>query len=148
MRLALRLVLVLALVGGVAFTADALVQTDEERVATLVDGLQGTVTDRRLDRALRWVDLARQPVALVGPDGVEWFEDAEDGGALRERIRDAVGPYLGARARMIQRSVRVGGDDATLAVRVSIDGELADVQVRLRRQPDDDRWLVRRIRVL
>jgi hypothetical protein len=148
MRLALRLVLVLALVGGVAFTADALVQTDEERVATLVDGLQGTVTDRRLDRALRWVDLARQPVALVGPDGVEWFEDAEDGGALRERIRDAVGPYLGARAQMIQRSVRVGGDDATLAVRVSIDGELADVQVRLRRQPDDDRWLVRRIRVL
>jgi len=146
-RSLLRIALVTVLVGGVSWTADALVETDEERIGELADSFGGEVSERRLDRALAFVDTAQEPVEVITPRGIDWYEDPSDAGLLAEAIRDAVSPYLGARARLVQRSVDVDGDDATLAVRVDVDGHLADVQLRLRRQADD-RWLIRRVRLL
>jgi hypothetical protein len=107
--------------AGVAFTADALVVTDEERVAQIGDAL---VSD--------------------GPDAVLATLPSEDDAALRvqgRRVRGdaadavlrALRPLEGPDRDRVQQSVDVRGDDATLALRVRADGALHDVTVGLAR---------------
>jgi hypothetical protein len=131
-------------IGGVALAADALVESDQEQVAELADALVGPRADRRVDTVLAWVDPTRVELTVRAGGGAERF--GEDDGDPGDAVRDALAPLGSASLDVVQRSVTVDGDRASIAVRARCDGELVDAQLGLRR--DGQSWLVDAIRVL
>jgi hypothetical protein len=129
---------------GVAFVADALVQSDEEYVGELADALVGPRADRRIDALLAWVDPTRAPLTVRADGHTDHFgETDEDPSTL---IHDALAPFDAESIEVVQRSVRVEGDRARVALRVRSEGEIVDAQIALRR--DGQSWLVDEIRLL
>lgn len=131
-------------VGGVALAADALVESDEEQIGELADAMVGPRAERRVDAVLAWVDPSRAPVTVRTGGRTERFgeDDADPGDA----IRDALAPLAQGDVEVVQRSVRVEGDRAHLALRVRSEGEVVDAQLALQR--DGQSWLVETVRRL
>ena len=113
-------------VGGGALTVDALTTTDEEQLEALIDALVESPDDAMMD----WSDPS---VAEV---------EAQVGGR-RASVADAMASLRGDDVEIVQRSVQVDGDRASVAVRARVDGRLADARLRLSRH--EDRWLVRHV---
>ncbi len=128
---------------GVAFVADALVQSDEEYVGELADALVGPRADRRIDAVLAWVDPTRAPLTVRADGHTDRFGEAEDPSAL---VRDVLAPFDAESIDVVQRSIRIEGDRARVALRVRSEGEIVDAQFALRR--DGQSWLVDEIRLL
>jgi hypothetical protein len=131
-------------IGGVALVADAIVESDEERIAEVADALTGASSDRRIDAVLAWVDPTRVEVAIRADGSTERF--GEEDGDPGDAIRAALAPFASERIELVQRSIAVAGDEAELAVRVRADGEVVDATIDLRR--DGQAWLVREVRRL
>lgn len=131
-------------IGGVALAADALGESDQERIDELADAMVGTHADRRADAVLAWVDPTRVEVTVQAGRSSERFGDldADPGDA----IRDALAPLASGSIEVVQRSVSVEGDRGRVALRVRSDGEIVDAQLGLRR--DGQSWLVDEVRVL
>jgi hypothetical protein len=129
-------------VGGVAFVADALVESDEEHISVLADSLTGPRAERRVDAVLAWVDPARAELIVRADGRVERF--GEDDGDPADAIRDALAPLSAGPLEVVQRSVSVEGDRARLALRVRSQGRIVDAQLALRR--DGQSWLVNDVR--
>lgn len=129
-------------VGGVALAADALVESDEERIADVADALTDPRPERRIDALLTWVDPTRVDV-LVRADGTaERF--GEDDGDPADAIRSALAPLADESLDVVQRSIEVEGDHARVALRVRSGGAVVDTLVGLRR--DGQAWLVDDVR--
>jgi hypothetical protein len=131
-------------VGGVALVADALVESDEERLSDVADSLVGPSAERRIDALLAWVDTARVPVTVRADGVTERF--GEDDPDPADAIRDALAPLRADSLELVQQSVSVEGEHARLALRVRSDGAIVDAQVELAR--DGQAWLVREVRRL
>ena len=129
-------------VGGVALAADALVESDEERIADVADALTDPRAERRIDALLAWVDPSRVSVTVRADGRAERFEEGD--GDPAGSIRDALAPLEDGSLEVVQRSITVEGDHAHVALRVRSDGELVDAQVGLRR--DGQAWLVDDVR--
>lgn len=130
-------------IGGIAFAADALVETEEEQVAALVDDLTEGSRLGRVDAVLRWTDLSREPVALTRGRAIDRFEE-EDEHALAERLSVVLAPFTAHELEIVQRSVRIDAERAVVAVRVRAGGELHDASFRLSRSGQG--WLVTDVR--
>jgi hypothetical protein len=131
-------------VGGIAFAADALVETDEEQLGQLVEDLTEGASGARVDAVLRWTDLSREAVAVGSGRAVVRFEEQDDH-ALAEELGEALAPFMtGGELEVVQRTVQVQGDRATVAVRVRADGQLHDASFRLTRNGQG--WLVTDVR--
>lgn len=129
---------------GVAIAADALATSDEEYVGELADALTSPRADRRLDALLTWVDPTRAPLTVRAGGRTDRFgESDEDPGPL---IRDALSAFTVESIEVVQRSVRVEGDRARVALRVRSEGEIVDAQFALSR--DGQSWLVEQVRIL
>lgn len=129
---------------GVALAADALVESDEEYVDELADALTSPRADRRVDALLAWVDPTRAPLTIRAGGRTDRIgESDEDPGRL---IRDALTAFTVESIEVVQRSVRVEGDRAQVALRVRSDGEIVDAQFALLR--DGQSWLVDEVRIL
>lgn len=117
-RLAVYVAVILVGVFGIVFVADALVESDEERLALL----EASIAEARpAARAQLIAGLASQdPVAIVADRRREWLDAADGERALREAI-DAAVPELAAGAPIV-------GSDATLT------GQRARITLRLRGQ--------------
>lgn len=115
-----------ALVGGTGFVTDALTVTDEERLESLVDDVVASPDDALSE----WTDPSLVPV------------DAQVDGH-RASVSDAFGRLRGDDVEVVQRSVDLDGDHASVALRARVDGELANATFRLERH--EDRWLVRHV---
>lgn len=131
------------LVGGVALVADALVETDEEHLAQLTSDLTEGRADARPDAILRWTDLSREPVALTQRGQVTHFDEHDDH-RLAQSVTRALAPFATDDLRVVQRSISVSGDRATVAVRARADGEIVDVTFRLARSGQG--WLLTHLR--
>ncbi|MEZ4338811.1 MAG: hypothetical protein R3B82_19510 [Sandaracinaceae bacterium] len=118
--------LVAAFVGGTALVADALTVTDEEQLEGLVDAL----VESPEDALGEWTDPSLVPV------------DAQVDGR-HASVSAALARLGGEDVEVVQRSVDLRGDRASVAVRVRVDGELADASFRLERH--EDRWLIRHV---
>ncbi len=114
------------LVGGIALAGDALTTTDEEQLDALIDALVESPDDAMME----WSDPS---VADV---------EAQVGGH-RASVAEAMASLRGDDVEIVQRSVQVDGDRASVAVRARVDGRLADARLRLSRH--EDRWLVRHV---
>lgn len=130
--------------GGVALAADALVESDEERISEVADAMTGSAPERRIDALLAWVDPTRIPVTVRANGYVDRF--GEDDGDPAESIRGALAPLSTDSLDVVQRSVSVEGERATVALRVRSEGEIVDAQLALRR--DGQTWLVSEVRRL
>ncbi len=132
-----------ALIGGVAFAADALVVSDREQLEQLANDLTEGDAGERIDAVLRWTDPSREPVTLTRGREVSRFEEQDDY-ALAEELGSALAPFESDELDVVQRSVRVDGDRGTVAVRVRADGELHDATMHLARSGQG--WLVTDVR--
>ncbi len=146
----LRNILYYGLIGavalaGVVVAVDALSVTDEERIEEFVEAVTGEVRGSRIDHALRYTNLAAEPVEVVVGDEPRRYEAGEEGD-LSDEAHQVLAPLEGAEARLLQDAVVIEGDRARVALRVSTDEGVCDVQYLMRKHGDD--WLVTRVRVL
>lgn len=132
------------LIGGVAFAADALVESDRERLAELASDLTEGRAVARTDAVLRWTDLSRAPVSVTRDGRVSRFDERDDH-RLAESFARALAPFTSEDLEVVQRSVSVDGDRAVVAVRARSGGELQDVSFRLTRSGQG--WVVTHLRV-
>lgn len=133
-----------ALCGGVAFAADALVETDEEHIEALGDALTGPRPDARVDDLLSWIDPGRVPLVVrAGGHTTRFDEGGDDPG---QAVREALAPLRGEGVELVQRSIAVEGDEARLSTRVRVSGGLLDVDLAMQR--DGQGFWVREVRVL
>ncbi len=126
-----------AIVGGFALVADALVVSDEEAVEVLVDDL----TEDASAGVLVWTDPEVEPVSLQVAGRTARYAAGDE-----SRFADAIGDALRgfeADVEVVQTSVDVDGDRATVSVRARSGGELHDARFRLVRHGQS--WLVTRI---
>lgn len=141
-KLVLSLLATTFCVGGVAVAADALVVSDEERLDELADEMIDGSSEDRVDGVLRWTDLSRVPLQLESQGRTRRYED-EDGFRLADGIAEALAPLDAGELDVVQRSVRVDGDRATVSVRLRADHAIHDVTLQLVRNGQG--WLVRRL---
>jgi len=133
------------LIGGIAFAADALVESDREQLEQLASDLTAGRAHQRVDAVLRWTDLSREPVSVSRGGNVSHFDERDDH-RLAESFARALAPFATSELEVVQRSVSIDGDRATVAVRARADGRLVDVSFRLARSGQG--WLVTQLRAL
>ncbi len=128
------------LVGGVGYGLDLLIETDEERVAMLVDDITGEITAARIDRGLAWVDPEAVPVTVEAYGISRVFEDRD---TLRTQARRSLRVLMGQELRTVSRRVVVQGDAATVRLRLWGARGVSDLEFGLRKR--DERWLIHRL---
>ncbi len=120
-RLGVYAAVTLLAVFGVVFVADALVESDEERLDEIARSLEDTRGEGRADALLALS--GDEAVAVVADRRRVWVEPSEGEAALREAI-DAAVPELVDGAPIV-------GSDGTLA------GQRARITMRLREGHDE-----------
>lgn len=132
-----------AAVGGTALVADALVESDSERLEQLADELgEG---DGAVDAVLRWTDPAREEISVGAAGERSRVYREGDDVALSEAVTRALAPLDTSDLDVVQRSISVDGDRGTVALRARADGEAVNATVRLTRNGQG--WLVTSLRV-
>ncbi len=134
------------LLGGLSvfLVADALVITDEEKLEAFVDELTHETPDKRVDGALHYADTSRVDVEVTSPEDRAQYGDGEDL-ELADHLRDALASLDHGSVSLIQRTVRVDGDDGMAALRLDTEEGVVDAEFRFVRRADG--WLLRRVRV-
>jgi hypothetical protein len=138
------LVSVLSL-SGVAVAADALVVTQREELDGFLDAVSREDADLRVDGALSYTDTDLVPLRLSAEGKVQRFE-ADARGPLNENLRQVMGVFDSKRQRLLQHSVRIDGDRASVTARVGDASYEQTVIYELVRK--GERWLIRGIRAL
>jgi hypothetical protein len=141
-RFAVYAVIATLAIGLVAFAADALVVSDTEALEPLADDL---ASQNGADAILRWVDLSREPVTIERGRDADLFEEQEEA-ALADALADVLSAFASSDAEIVQQSVSVEGDRASVATRVRAEGALHDARLELTRNGQG--WLLSRVRML
>lgn len=132
-------------VGGIAFAADALVESDRDQLEELATALTSGRPHGRTDAVLRWTDLSREPISITRGRSVQHFDERDDH-RLAETFARVLAPFTTDNLDVVQRSISVKDDRAIVALRVRADGKLVDVSFRLAKSGQG--WLVTQLRVL
>lgn len=131
--------------SGVAVAADALITTEREELDGFLDDVTREKLEARIDGALGYVNPSVAPVKLAADGQVQQFQDG-DSLELAQAVRNALGVFDSSRQALLQQSVRVEGDRATVTTRLGDTGYEQTVIYDLVRR--EQRWLVRSVRVL
>jgi hypothetical protein len=131
-------VLVVAL--GTA-AADAMVETDAERLDEVGRVLGRADPDARIDGLLAWADPSREPVYVSAHRAHVRVDDAAD---LSSALHDALDALAGGPVEIVQDEVSVRGETGTVSVGARVDGERVDVTLTLRREGQG--WLLSGVR--
>ncbi len=135
-------VVVLGIGGWVAY--DALVVTDQERVASFAEDVTGTMGPEAVTRGLAWVDLDRQVLEVSGYGDARAYVPGQDA-ELESRARTVLRRFDGQKLRVLRQSVEITGDDARIALQLLADDGMANVDFGLRKHGED--WLLARVHV-
>lgn len=131
--------------AGVAIVVDAVIVTDQEQLETFVDDVTGEVRTTRIDSALGWVDLSEEPVEVVAGSEPRMYRVGEEAD-LAEDAHAVLAPLEGENATLLQDAIEIDGDAARIALRLSTNDGVCDVQYLMRKRGED--WVVSRVRVL
>jgi hypothetical protein len=139
-RIAVYAVAVLVAVFGIVFVADALVESDEERLEGLVAALLDARPDRRADRIAAWS--GDESVAVVADGQRTWLDPEEGPAAVRSAIAEAL-PEL-ADAEIVQHASVLTGRRGRITLRArDADGPIdASIELAL----EDDRFTLLEVR--
>jgi hypothetical protein len=133
----------LFLVLGTA-VADAMVETDEERLTEVADVLVRDNAEMRVDGLLAWSDPDRQPVYVTEGRSRTRIDDASE---LPEALHSALFAFDADQpVEVVQRDVAISSETATVSLRARADGERVDVTITLRREGQS--YLISGVRVL
>src|SRR5258706_11839047 len=123
MRLKLVLYSMIAalLISGIAWAADALTTTDEERLEVLADALSNP--SNRLSGLLAWSDPSRMALSVHDAQGTRRIGDDAD---LADELGQTLAPLDGS-TEVVQRTITVQEQHATIALRVRGQGEVHDL---------------------
>ena len=134
----------LALFGGGAALADALVVTDREQLQIFAQSVTGEASERRIDAALQYTDPAVATVDVITVTQTRSFND-NNGSDLTAYAHKALASFKGNHLKLIQQTISFEGNKALVALRVRTDDGLANAIFKLERI--EDRWLVRRMTI-
>lgn len=134
----------IALVGGVAAVADAMVVTEREQLEAFAEAVTGEVSGKRIDAGLRYADPTVEPIEVMSFEG-RWSFDEDNAPSLAAKARSTLAPLEESTLRVVQESVHIDNDDGRVALRLHTKNGLVNVTFTLRRH--DQRWLVRRVLV-
>lgn len=137
------LLIVVLSVSGVAVAADVLVNSEREQLDGFVDAVTSAELSDRLDSALGFVDPAAVPLRLMQSGEAREFRERTE---LADAFRSALGVFDSSKQDLLQQSVTVDGERATVTVRMGDSAYEQTVIYDLVRNAD--RWLVRRVRTL
>jgi len=128
-RIAVYVVTALLAVFGIVFVADALVESDEERLEELEAALTGAEASGRLDAIASWA--GEESVAVVADRRRVWVDAEEGEAALRSAIDDAL-PELGEGVPVVTSDRAITGSRARITLRLRGEhAEPVDVAVEL-----------------
>ena len=131
--------------SGVAVAADALVTTQREELESFVDDVTRDKPDSRIDGALGYINPSLTTVKLSAEGGTQVYAEG-DSGELADAVRSALGVFDSSDQNLLQHSIRVEGNQATVTTRMGDSSYEQTVIYDLVRR--DERWLVRSLRVL
>ncbi|MFK7984715.1 MAG: hypothetical protein AB8I08_01710 [Sandaracinaceae bacterium] len=129
--------------GAGVLTADALVTTDEEHLEELCDDVTERDADARVGAIMTWTDLSRQPLEISDRGRRERYEERDEA-ALSHDLEGVLAPLTDPDLEILQRSVEVDDDRATIAIRTRSGGETHNTTFRLTRNGQG--WLITRLR--
>lgn len=125
--------------------ADALVVTQREELDGFLEVVTRDDADGRIDGTLSYVSSSLVPVRLTADGKVQRFA-GDEGAQLAESLRLVMGVFDSKRQELLQHSVRIDGDHASVTTRMGDTSYEQTVIYELSRQ--DERWLIRTIRAL
>jgi hypothetical protein len=131
--------------SGVAVAADALVTTEREELDGFLDDVTRDKPDARIDGALGYVNPSVTSVKLSAEGTTHEFAEGASG-ELADAVRAALGVFDSANQDLLQQSIRVDGNHATVTTRMGDSSYEQTVIYDLVRR--EERWLVRSVRVL
>lgn len=133
----------LFLVLGTA-VADAMVETDEERLTEIANVLVRDDAEMRVDGLLAWSDPDRQPVYVTEGRSRTRIDDPAE---LPEALHAALFAFDADQpVEVVQRDVAISSETATVSLRARASGERVDVTITLRREGQS--YLISGVRVL
>jgi hypothetical protein len=132
-------------ISGVAVAADAWVVTEREELDGFVEDVTSERVDTRLDAALSYVNPSEVACKLSAGGAIKQFGDGERG-ELADSVRQALNVFDSETQNLLQHSVRVDGEHATVTARLGDESYEQTVIYDLIRR--DNRWLVRSVRVM
>jgi hypothetical protein len=131
--------------AGIVVTADALVTTPKEQVERFLDEVSAPRVDQRVDAALSYANPSHVPCRLNADGDVSSFDEGE-ASRLGEALRSALSVFDSEQQALLQKSIEVADDKATITTRIGDNEYEQTVIYHLVR--DDERWLLRTVRVL
>jgi hypothetical protein len=142
-RIAVYVVAALVSIFGIVFVADALVESDEERLEDLVGALLGASPSARAERIASWA--GDESVAIVADGRRTWIDPQEGRGAVRSAIAAAL-PEL-AQADIVQHASTLTGRRGRITLRARNAEGPVDASIELAVEQDRFTLLeVRRMR--
>lgn len=131
--------------SGVAVAADALVTTQREELDGFLDDVSRDRLDARIDGALAYMNPGAVELRIQNDGKQLRFAEGESE-ALTDNVRTTLGVFDSNKQELLQHSVKVDGDRATVTTRMGDNSYEQTVIYDLVRR--DERWLVRSLRVL
>jgi hypothetical protein len=128
---------------GLVLTADALVTTQREELDSFVEDVTTDRLDQRVDGALSHVNADESSVRISANGRITEYKDQT---ALDDAMRGALSVFDSERQSILQQSVDIDDDRATVVTRIGDNEYEQTVIYELVRA--DKRWVVRGIRTL
>ncbi len=128
--------------GAGVLTADALVTTDEEHLEQLCDDVTERDPDARVGAVMTWTHLMREPLEISEDGRRERYEERDEAELSRD-LEGVLAPLTDPDLEILQRSVEVDDDRATIALRTRSGGETHNTTFRLVRNGQG--WLLTRL---
>jgi hypothetical protein len=123
---------------------DGLVVTEQERLEEFSTAVTGMIDTQRIDKALTYTDPARQPIEVTVRATSHSF-DATNPGDLQALAYSSLAPFSGERLTLLQRSIQIKGESATVTLDTLSKRGRSTVDYDLRKTGDN--WIVRRVHV-
>ncbi len=141
-QVALWSVAILATLALGTAVADAMVETDVERLDEVARVLARDQANSRVDGLLAWADPSREPVYVSARHA---HYRIDDGAELSDALHEALAPLdRDGAIEIVQDDVSVRGETGTVSVGARVDGERVDVTLTLRREGQG--WLLSGVR--
>jgi hypothetical protein len=129
----------------VAVAADALVVTPREELDGFLEAVSREEPAARTDAVIAHMDLKAQPLRLTADGNLSRY-DAGESAELAENVRQVLGVFDTKQQELLQHSIKVDGDRASVTTRMGDASYEQTVIYELGLK--DGRWLVRSMRTL
>lgn len=125
--------------GLFAAAVDALIVTDEEFLAAIVDDMEGELSEAAIDDALVHVQTNEVPVTLNSGGRSQRYDG--DDAALASETQRRLRLFLGSEVEVLQRDIEVNGDLAQVRARMRLPQGPVSVSAQFEKR--GNRWLLR-----